>query len=526
MDPEYSKYLNDYDDGEEILPRHEEDASAEDAAPSEKKKANDIGKKKKRNKVILIVLICILSAIILGVGIMIAYLFHVTKGADYENSGIDYNDDAQIVEDENLNFAAMGDVTDASSLNDYLYNWANNGGEKMHSKNVINVLLCGIDSTDGTASDGRADSIILVSVNKKAKTITLTSLFRDSYIYMDIPQPDGSKKGRYEKINAAYIFGGPAALIDTVEKNFKVEIDEYIAVDFASFKKLIDSLGGVTVDVEPREATYIRRTSSQKDFPSGKGVKLNGKQALIYSRIRHLDSDIARTERQRKVIKALISSAQTATYGQLVNAYKNCAKYIRTGYSQTEVISLMTAAASQKWMSYKMTELTLPSEENVETISSYLYTTSSPNVKAWVWIVDYPVCAQKLQLAVYGETNIVLAADRVSVLDYTNAKRTTAYDNDNDDDDDNNSGGSYYNTTRGYRYNDDDDDDDDNNGYSRSYSYSSTAEEPDDNEPVTQDAEPTQGAEEPPTEAPEPTQQEEEPGIDVGSIISRISPFN
>ena len=162
----------------------------------------------------------------------------------------------------------------------------------MHSKNVLNVLLCGVDTNDGTASSGRADSIILVSVNKKTKEIVLSSFFRDSYIYMDIPKKDGTTEGRYEKLNAAYVFGGPATLIDTIEKNFKVEIDQYIAVDFSSFTKLIDALGGVTVDVEQREAMFIRRTSSHKNFPYGNDVKLNGKQALVYSRIRKLDSDV------------------------------------------------------------------------------------------------------------------------------------------------------------------------------------------------------------------------------------------
>ena len=239
---------------------------------------------------------------------------------------------------------------------------------------------------------------------------------------MDIPQKDGTTKGRYEKINAAYNYGGPAALIDTIEKNYKVEIDQYIAVDFASFTKLIDAVGGVTVDVEEKEAMYIRRTSSHKSFPYGNDVQLSGSQALVYSRIRHLDSDINRTERQRKVIKSLIESAKTATNGQLVNAYKLTAKYIRTGYSQTEVISLIATAVTQKWMDYDMVENTYPSESGVEMVSAYVNTTSARN--QWVWLVDYPLCAQKLQNSIYGESNINLSADRVSPLKYVNVKTT------------------------------------------------------------------------------------------------------
>ena len=420
----YGKYINyKEDDGAEITEIRRETKAPSKMEKTEKpmkKKENESFFKKNNYKNLKILLITVIVAIVLLFGAAVAYLFHVTDGADYGDDGVDFNSGA-VIEEEDVNLEAMGDVTDASSLNDFLYSWANNRGDKMHSRNVLNVLLCGVDSSTGTASSGRADAIMLVSINKKTQKITLTSFFRDSYIYMDIPQQSGGTKGRYEKINAAYSLGGPATLIDTIEKNFKIEIDEYIAVDFASFKKLIDALGGVTVDVEYNEAMFIRRTSSHKNFPYGDDVKLKGSEALIYSRIRKLDSDVNRTERQRKVIKGLMASAKSASSGQLVNAYKQTAQYIRTGYNQSEIISLLATAVTQGWMKYEITEITLPQEQGVEMASAYVNTSSARN--QWVWIVDYPICAQKLQLAVYGETNIILDADRQSALDYTNAKR-------------------------------------------------------------------------------------------------------
>lgn len=424
LSEEYKKYL-DYDDKDydELLSSYEKKRDEEPSKSEKSKKSKGEFFKKNNYKNLKIIIICVIAAIIIAAGSIVAYLYHATKGADYSDPGVDYNHDADdYVVDEDLNLHAMGDVSDANSLNEFLESWAHNGGEKIHSKNVLNVLLCGIDTEDGTAAGGRADAIILVSVNKKTKEIVLSSFFRDSYIYMDIPQKDGTTKGRYEKVNAAYNYGGPAALIDTIEKNYKVEIDQYIAVDFASFTKLIDAVGGVTVDVEEKEAMYIRRTSSHKSFPYGNNVQLSGSQALVYSRIRHLDSDINRTERQRKVIKSLIESAKTATNGQLVNAYKLTAKYIRTGYSQTEVISLIATSVTQKWMDYDMVENTYPSESGVEMVSAYVNTTSARN--QWVWLVDYPLCAQKLQNSIYGESNINLSADRVSPLKYVNVKTT------------------------------------------------------------------------------------------------------
>ena len=119
------------------------------------------------------------------------------------------------------------------------------------------MLLIGQD-------DGRSDSMILASINKKTDQITLASFFRDSYSYINYNGED-----RYTKMNAAYAWGGPELLIETLENNFKVEIDYYVTVNFENFSKAIDAIGGVYVDVQPYESEYIRRTSRFKNFPVG-----------------------------------------------------------------------------------------------------------------------------------------------------------------------------------------------------------------------------------------------------------------
>ena len=381
---------------------------------------------------IKIIALCLVIALLLtGAGFLI-YLVLATRSDGYNASGIDYgkiNED-DYLDDTDVNFNAMGDVN-ADSLNDFLYKWANNGGEKMYSKNVINVLLCGVDSKSGNASDGRSDSMILISVNKKTETITMVSLLRDSWTYIKAPKEDGTTYDYYFKMNAAYSLGGPKTLLETVENNFKIKIDNFIAVDFVSFPKLIDALGGVTVEVQDYEANYIRRTSSQTNFPKGVAT-LNGKQALIYSRIRHSDSDsdVSRTRRQRPVIKALIEAAKNATNGQLVNAFRQVSGYMRTGFTQSEVLKLIAQAYSHKWMEFEMKEFMLPNEDYVDRLSTYVGSQSA-------WVVDYALCAQKLQNAIYGKTNIILDADRRSALDLVTNKRTTGYYSDSG-----NSGGS------------------------------------------------------------------------------------
>lgn len=440
----------------------------------------------------------VVIALLLGSGGFLFYIWWSTRSDGYGINGVEYNEinEDDYLSDENLDFEAMGDV-DADSLNGWLKAWAENG-EKMYSKNVINVLLCGVDSKDGTATNARSDSMILVSVNKKTEKITMVSLLRDSWTYMNIPREDGTSYDYYFKLNSAYSFGGPATLIETIENNFKIEIDQYIAVDFNSFPKLIDALGGVTVEVQQYESDYIRRTSSQTDFPSGK-AKLTGKQALIYSRIRHCDSDsdVSRTRRQRNVIKALIASAKTATKGQLLNAFKQVSGYMRTGYTQSEVLSLIVTAYAHNWMDFEMTELMLPNKDYEDRFSTYINSQSC-------WVVDYALCAQKLQNAIYGETNIFLSEDRTSALDFVTSQRTTS---------------SYNSDYSSNSYDDDDDSDDYNyttNNYNYSYTTQATQSDYGDYDDYESDAtEATQATEA--TEAP----QEEDNGNLLDNIINR-----
>ena len=223
----------------------------------------------KRNLKITITVVCVVLALaIIGGGIYIGNklgLITIDHGSNGDPEGT-FAPEEQ--------FDAMYDVSDASSIDSLITAWAKNGGAKYSSKNIINVLLLGVDSETGKAEGGRSDAIILLSLNKKTKTITLVSFLRDCYTYMNI---NGSE--RCCKTNHAYFWGGPAALIETLENNYKIEIDHYISVDFKSFPKLIDSLGGVSVPIEPYEADYINRTTTKiKKITSGDSVKLSGRQ--------------------------------------------------------------------------------------------------------------------------------------------------------------------------------------------------------------------------------------------------------
>ena len=336
-------------------------------------------------------------------------LIDFDDGFNFDNSHITFEEE---IDDKELeDFQKQYDV-DASTLKGILQQWATNGGEKLTSKNVINVLLLG-------ENDGLSDTMMLVSLNKSTKTITLTSFMRDSYTYMNI---DGDI--RYDKLNHSYSWGGPLTLIETIENNYKITIDHYVSIDFKSFVKVIDLLGGVEVPITSAEARYMNRTTRHNDFTSGDTVLLDGTHALVYARIRKLDSEVERTRRQRCLIESLIRKTKSASLSQLDNMLDEILPYISTNYRSSEIVSLGTQALTQGWMNFKITKSVEPNDNLCTGV--YISTWSYPSL--FVWVVDYPISARNLQTSLYGTTNIVIDENNhKSALDMVVSKSPVGY---------------------------------------------------------------------------------------------------
>ena len=361
--------------------------------------------KKRRAKNIYFLLVIFLCTVTVAMAFITEKLDLMDTGDDTvieENNGNMSNE--IIFEEEDLEM--MQAIDSAGSLNDYLYQWANNGGALYSSKNVINILLVGLDSKDALKYGGRSDSLILVSLNKKTEKISMCSFFRDSWCYMNLAGKDS-----YSKINASYLYGGPDALINTIENNFKVDIDYYVAVDFSSFRDIIDALGGITVEVQEYEANYINRTNPDFHIEAGPAVKLTGKQALVFARIRKsdYDSDVSRTRRQRQVITSLIQSAKSASLSQLNNMLDTLFAYVKTDLTKSQILSYAAQALAKGWINYDITQFTLSDKE--------IFRTGYVGNSAVVFI-DYPLAAQKVQTEIYGESNIVLDDNRAKVFDF------------------------------------------------------------------------------------------------------------
>ena len=177
-----------------------------------------------------------------------------------------------------------------------------------NNSDLMNILLIGQDAREGE-EQARSDSMILCTYNKATQQLTMTSFLRDLYV----PIPGyGSNR-----INAAYSFGGARLLAKTIDQNFNIDIDGSIEVDFTHFSEIIDALGGVEMELRQDEAEEINR---QTGSSLAEGIQhLDGFQALTYSRIRSLDidGDFSRTNRQRKVINALVDSLRGSSLKEL-----------------------------------------------------------------------------------------------------------------------------------------------------------------------------------------------------------------
>lgn len=214
--------------------------------------------------------------------------------------------------------------------------------ELVSSSDVKNILLLGVDArSDEDSEASRADSMMLISLDKKNNCIKMTSFLRDSWVYIPC-------KDKYQRLNAACTYGGYSAVVDTIEYNYHVDIDGYVVADFEMFKVMVDSIGGVEVDVTEEEAKEVTNHPGRYGdvvLEAGKHT-LTGEQALAYCRIRKIDTDWKRTERQRTVIEAIINgvvSSGPITAYKMVNSVS---EYIQTDLSKSEIRNIALSSVS------------------------------------------------------------------------------------------------------------------------------------------------------------------------------------
>ena len=243
-------------------------------------------------------------------------------------------------------------------------NMENQAEELMGNKKVFNILLIGCDARE-EGGRGRSDSIILISINKESEQLIATSIMRD--IYVEIPGHGNNR------INAAYAYGGADLLVETVEKNFKIQIDRYASVDFFVFMDIVDQMGGVDLEISDEEFlvanAYINELNELLDepygtdwLPGGGPHHLNGKQALGYSRIRYVgDADFERTKRQRAVLEQIFNKVKDYNLIELNTLLNIILPEVTTDLTEGEAITL--ALGMNAYKKYDLKQYRLPYDD-------------------------------------------------------------------------------------------------------------------------------------------------------------------
>lgn len=287
---------------------------------------------------------------------------------------------------------------DAAALMDSLKANAETNLSLPNNENVYNILLLGND-TRGSGVGERTDAMVLVSINKDNKEITMTSFLRDIYVY--IPGCG------YNRLNAANVFGGPSLTLDTIEQNFGVAIDSYAEVNFFAFIDIIDILGGVDVELSNAEISEMNEKMQEVNWYTyysdaylyenniygGAGsYHLNGAQTLAYCRVRYADSDFGRTERQRIVLEQIWEKAKQMSITDATSILSQVLPQVTTNLSQADCLSLISSAPQM--LSYETSALHIPADNT--------YSLAMINGMS-VLSIDMESNAQLLQEQIYGE---------------------------------------------------------------------------------------------------------------------------
>lgn len=282
--------------------------------------------------------------------------------------------------------------------------------DKYGDSDIFNVALFGVDTRDEDSFSGRSDTIIIASVDKKNNVVKLTSILRDSYVAIE-----GHKN---QKITHAYAFGGAELAIKTINQNFGMNITDYATINFYKLADAIDILGGIDIEVTEAERKHLNDIGDDEnpDFnylDEAGTVHLNGEQAVVYARLRKIDSDVARSNRQRKVIEALIVQAKKVSPAKYAEMVRTMMSLCETSLSFSEIMSFAPMITKD----ITIQTLTIPGDE--ENAIGGMYD------GAWVWRYDLSEATQHIHEFIYGEP-----------LDTVPDSVISANDSDSDSDDD------------------------------------------------------------------------------------------
>lgn len=205
---------------------------------------------------------------------------------------------------------------------------------------VENILVLGTDSRDVTRERGRSDAIIILSYNKRTGKIKMVSVLRDSLVPIE--------GHGWNRINAAYSFDGVGLAVNTVNQLFDLDIQRFVVVDFNGVSDFVNRAGGLTISLTQAEADYFNKRGTFGTTVEAGPCYFNGDRALAYMRVRKIDSDFNRTERQRKVIQTLATKIiREKSLSEIYDLTEFAFGLVKTNISLTELTSVITSVATK-----------------------------------------------------------------------------------------------------------------------------------------------------------------------------------
>ena len=269
----------------------------------------------------------------------------------------------------------------------------------------LNILLMGSDERTLSESS-RTDTMIICSINQSTKEVKLTSIMRDTAVkYDDL----GEHNGTY-RINAANYFGGPEFAMKTVNECFGMNIQYYAMVNFFGFQKIAEALGGIDVDISEAEMNEINNKlyeqykiakkigeaapTVENDLMTtyGPNTHLNGHQTLAYARVRSIDSDFSRAERQRKVLTALAEKLKTKSLPELTALAVSMINQVTTNLDFDTIMSIAV----------KVLEGDLGNIDTFRVPVNNSYTLEVRNEEAMFYDVDWTTNQRELYTFIYN----------------------------------------------------------------------------------------------------------------------------
>lgn len=298
---------------------------------------------------IAVTVLCILLVILLVLTGLAWYYLNSKLDKVSRGDGIDYT---QPIEDTSI----LGDDLE---IDEKYLDVTRNGGDieppegdvNVH-KDIDNILLIGTDERDEEFTRSRADSMMILSINSRENTLRLVSLERA--IGVSIPDVGD------DWLTHVFAYGGPELLLQTIRSYFKVDVSRYVRVNFYVFETAITDIGGVEIDLSEAEAEWLNDIAQEDKFEEGPN-RFDGPTALQYARIRKLDSDWHRVERQRKVIQAAIDQALTLSLDKIDLLADKLLPMIDTNLTNGEITSLLMEIPTLAGVQAQ--QMTLPAED-------------------------------------------------------------------------------------------------------------------------------------------------------------------